>query len=148
MTANEKYKIASTDNHQDQNHLVHYPKLDESNESSSKFKFIFTTFYRLPFFAAEKNVFKKMDFLTEDIPLIELDVSQEDIDRTSFEKISETKEVQEENIFQLVLQIFIPFLIAGFGTVGAGMILNFTQVSQICFCLFIYLFFYRVFFCF
>ena len=39
------------------------------------------------------------------------------------------KSNQSEHILSLSFQVFIPFLIAGFGTVGAGLVLDVVQVS-------------------
>ena len=36
--------------------------------------------------------------------------------------------VQSESMFYIMVQVFIPFLIAGFGTVGAGLVLDLVQV--------------------
>lgn len=36
--------------------------------------------------------------------------------------------VQPESMFYIMVQVFIPFLIAGFGTVGAGLVLDLVQV--------------------
>lgn len=36
-----------------------------------------------------------------------------------------------ETYFSIAVQVFIPFLIAGFGMVGAGLVLDIVQVSII-----------------
>lgn len=36
---------------------------------------------------------------------------------------------EHESSFAICIQVFIPFLIAGFGTVGAGLVLDVVQVS-------------------
>lgn len=38
---------------------------------------------------------------------------------------------KDENSFSIALQVFIPYIIAGFGTVGAGMVLDVVQVRKI-----------------
>lgn len=38
--------------------------------------------------------------------------------------------VQPESMFYIMVQVFIPFLIAGFGTVGAGLVLDHVQVLE------------------
>ena len=43
-----------------------------------------------------------------------------------------TSEVSEESSLQVGLQVFFPFLIAGFGMVGAGVLLDIVQVGKAC----------------
>ena len=45
----------------------------------------------------------------------------------------EAKEVEETSI-SIALQIFLPYIIAGFGMVGAGMVLDVVQVSIVVWC--------------
>lgn len=49
------------------------------------------------------------------------------------EKIIKTKKVTEEKWWQTTLQVSIPFLIAGLGTIGAGIILGRVEVSKLLF---------------
>lgn len=44
--------------------------------------------------------------------------------------VTETK----ETMLSVALQVFVPFLIAGFGTVGAGLVLDIVQASILFFC--------------
>ncbi|KAL5015109.1 hypothetical protein ScPMuIL_009379 [Solemya velum] len=43
------------------------------------------------------------------------------------EEVIETTSALEESSWSIALQVFIPFIIAGFGTVGAGMVLDIVQ---------------------
>lgn len=70
--------------------------------------------------------------LTSDIkapllPLQEDDHSLEDEIDIEVKTLSES----DESALSICLQVFIPFIIAGFGTVGAGMVLDIVQVSQL-----------------
>lgn len=55
-------------------------------------------------------------------------MNYKDID-DSYEIDLVDKSGQSENILSLSFQVFIPFLIAGFGTVGAGLVLDVVQVN-------------------
>ena len=47
---------------------------------------------------------------------------------SGFEEDSEDHIVYDESLISLFFQVFVPFLIAGFGTVGAGLVLDYVQV--------------------
>jgi hypothetical protein len=51
-----------------------------------------------------------------------------DISFTSFDDHIDGQPVYEESLLSLYFQVFVPFLIAGFGTVGAGLVLDYVQV--------------------
>lgn len=57
------------------------------------------------------------------------DVLRDDSDKTLGE---------EESSFSIALQVFFPFLIAGFGTVAAGLLLDVVQVSKLIIYIFIH----------
>lgn len=48
-------------------------------------------------------------------------------DDSDFEDIDDPSE--HESSFAICVQVFIPFIIAGFGTVGAGLVLDVVQVN-------------------
>ncbi|CAG2159283.1 unnamed protein product [Oppiella nova] len=50
-----------------------------------------------------------------------------DISFTSFDDHIDGQPVYEESLLSLYFQVFVPFLIAGFGTVGAGLVLDYVQ---------------------
>lgn len=61
--------------------------------------------------------------LTE--PLLRTDDNDGD-DEDSLEEVI----IPSESSFMIAIQVFLPFLIAGFGTVGAGLVLDVVQVSE------------------
>lgn len=42
----------------------------------------------------------------------------------------DTGDIREETWFEIALQVFFPYIVAGFGTVGAGMVLDVIQVRK------------------
>ena len=52
------------------------------------------------------------------------------ISRDSMEDTAtEVQKLQDESALSIALQVFLPYIVAGFGTVGAGMVLDVVQVS-------------------
>lgn len=47
--------------------------------------------------------------------------------------IDPSEEKVDETALSIAVQVFVPFLIAGFGTVGAGLVLDIVQVSNFLF---------------
>lgn len=72
--------------------------------------------------------------LTTDVTAPLLSSQDDDIDGdliVNKDEASEVKTVSEEDesALSIGLQVFIPYIIAGFGTVGAGMVLDIVQVK-------------------
>ena len=56
--------------------------------------------------------------------------SEEDEESVGHEEVGVVGH-EEESSFSIALQVFLPFLIAGFGTVGAGLVLDMVQVNEL-----------------
>lgn len=69
------------------------------------------------------------------IELTHVSSSMENIDSSRLpdivaeSKIYEADAQTKETYFSIAIQVFIPFLIAGFGMVGAGLVLDLVQVT-------------------
>ena len=62
------------------------------------------------------------------VPLLQRHSEDDDADRTRGDVV-DVVDLKEESSFSIALQVFLPFLIAGFGTVGAGLVLDKVQVK-------------------
>lgn len=100
--------------------------IKQSDESLAGFKVNLTI---LSLFSAKGKELKKMDNVNENLPLIECKVDTVPfIDSGSLNH--KVHDEPKEKMLTISIQIFIPFLIAGFGTVGAGLVLDFVQVND------------------
>jgi hypothetical protein len=97
----------------------------EFSESDAENDQIMTTFNDLKPLLEHKKKRKKVDhkFLKSEFRITGADSDDEEVIK------------YDESCLSLSFQVFIPFLIAGFGTVGAGLVLDWVQVffiSLIC----------------
>ena len=96
------------------NHIIN----EESNESDADNEEVMTSFIndRKPLLQKTKRKSVGKPFKTSEVLF------------TGFDDDFEDHIIYDESLLSLFFQVFVPFLIAGFGTVGAGLVLDYVQV--------------------